>query len=72
MKSQAITFPSGATTEYHFGASQEDLQQLAPPAQTIAITDETVAGLYADKLKDYRLLPSPPASSTRRWIRLRR
>jgi 3-dehydroquinate synthase len=59
MKSQGITFPSGAATEYHFEATPEDLRHLAPPKDTIVITDDTVAGLHGDKLKDYRVLTFP-------------
>ncbi len=59
MKSQGITFPSGAATEYHFEASVSNLAQLSPPQSTIIITDENVARLYGDKLGDYRLLSFP-------------
>ena len=59
MKSQAITFPSGAVTEYHFDAAQSDLRRLAPPGETIVITDETVARLHGDGLKAYRVLTFP-------------
>jgi len=59
MKSHAITFSSGATTEYHFEASSDDLKRVAPPAETIVIMDETVADLHAEKLTDYRLLTFP-------------
>jgi 3-dehydroquinate synthase len=59
MKSHAITFPSGATTEYHFEASQKDLHRLAPPASSIVITDETVAELHDERLKDYRVISFP-------------
>ena len=60
MKSHAITFPSGATTEYHFEASQADLLLMAPPDKTIVVTDQTVAGLHGEKLKDYRMLIFAP------------
>jgi 3-dehydroquinate synthase len=59
MKSHAITFPSGDTTEYHFEAMPGDLKQLSPPAATIIITDETVAGLHEEKLLGYRVLTFP-------------
>ncbi len=54
-----MTFPSGAATEYHFEAELADLKRLASPKDTIAITDETVAGFHGDKLKDYRMLTFP-------------
>jgi 3-dehydroquinate synthase len=59
MKSHALTFPSGDTTEYHFDASFADLQGIAPPEQTIIITDETVAGLHGDQFSNYRVLTFP-------------
>ena len=66
MKSQAITFPSGATTEFHFSAGLSDLPEVAPPPQTIIITDANVAGLYRDQLQEYRAItfPSGEASKT--------
>jgi 3-dehydroquinate synthase len=59
MKSHAITFPSGDATQFHFEANEKDLFRLAPPASTIAITDENVARLYSKQLKEYRLLTFP-------------
>ena len=59
MKSHSLTFPSGDTTEYHFDASFGDLMRIAPPEQTIIITDDTVAGLHGDMFGDYRLLTFP-------------
>jgi 3-dehydroquinate synthase len=59
MKSQGLTFPSGAATEFHFEAEMADLRRLAKPDDCIVITDETVAGLYKEQLKDYRLLTFP-------------
>jgi 3-dehydroquinate synthase len=56
MKSHAITFPSGDATQFHFEANEKDLLRLAPPATTIAITDDNVAKLYSKQLKEYRLL----------------
>lgn len=65
MKSQGITFPSGAATEYHFEADIKDLLRLAPPKDTIVVTDETVAELHGEKLKDYRLLTFPAGESNK-------
>ncbi len=59
MKSHAITFPSGATTEFIFEGSRQDLRQLAPPEQTIVVTDDTVAGLYGEQFSDYRIVSFP-------------
>ena len=59
MKSHSLTFPSGDTTEYHFDASFGDLMRIAPPEQTIIITDDTVAGLHGDMFGDYRMLTFP-------------
>lgn len=59
MKSHAITFPSDDATEFHFEANERDLLRLAPPASAIVITDENVARLYGEQLKDYRLLTFP-------------
>lgn len=59
MKSQGITFPSGAATEYHFDATLEDLYRLVPAKDTIIITDETVAQLHGDSLRDYRIITFP-------------
>lgn len=59
MKSQGLTFPSGAATEFHFEAEMADLRRLAKPDDCIVITDETIAGLYREQLKDYRLLTFP-------------
>lgn len=59
MKSHAIIFPSGDTTEFHFEASEKDLVPLAPSASTVVITDENVAKLQGEKLKGYRLLTFP-------------
>src|ERR1043165_8788079 len=56
MKSQGITFPSGAATEYHFEADPGDLLHLAPPKDTIIVTDDTVAELHGDTFKDYRVV----------------
>lgn len=59
MKSHAITFPSGDTTEYYFEVTSTDLRQLATPENTIAITDEHVAKLHGERLSGYRLLIMP-------------
>lgn len=59
MKSQGITFPSGATTEYHFEGTMDDLHRLAPAKDCVIITDDTISALHADKLKGYRMLTFP-------------
>ena len=64
MHSYAFTFPSG-TTAYHFEAMIEDLHELAPPATSIVITDDTIAALHADKLEGYRMLTIPPGEGSK-------
>ena len=56
MKSQTLIFPSGVSTQYYFQANSMDLRKLAGPEETIIITDEQVAGIYREQLRDYRVL----------------
>jgi len=56
MKPQTLIFPSGVTTHYYFQANSMDLRKLAEPEGTIIITDEQVAELYKEQLRDYRVL----------------
>ena len=67
----AHTFPSG-TVEYHLQASLKKLPELAPPAESILITDENVARLYHDALKGYRVLTVPAGEDSKSWQTIER
>lgn len=66
MDSFAFTFPSG-TTQYCFEASMQDLYDIAPPANTIIISDETVAALHKEKVQAYRMLTFPAGEEHKNW-----
>jgi 3-dehydroquinate synthase len=55
---QTVTFPSG-TVHYHFQSSFEELWSRYDKEQTVLITDEYIAKLYAKMLKGYKLLVIP-------------
>ncbi len=55
---QTVTFPSG-TVHYHFQSSFEELWTRYDKEQTVLITDEYIAKLYAKLLKGYKLLVIP-------------
>jgi 3-dehydroquinate synthase len=54
----AVPFPT-ATVDYHLESNFDELHRLAPPQNTIIITDEHVWELHQERFRDYRCLKVP-------------
>jgi 3-dehydroquinate synthase len=59
MNTQTLSFHSNSFTDYHFEFTQDDLSRLAPPANTVVITDDNVLNVYGELLAPYRVLSFP-------------
>ena len=64
MTSYTLTFPTG-TTEYFMDASPADLREIAPPHSSVIITDENIAKLHAEKLRDYKVITIPAGEDSK-------
>lgn len=62
----ALSFPTG-TVQYQLDSSLSRLRELAPPQDSIIITDEDVWHLHGHKLSDYRVAVMPAGEVHKSW-----
>jgi 3-dehydroquinate synthase len=60
----AVSFPTG-TVEYYFHSDHDQLRELAPPGQSIIITDSHVNELHGKRFDGYRKLVIPAGEQSK-------
>lgn len=61
---EPVVFPS-ATVNYHFQSSFAQLWDICDPANTILVTDATIAELYPDHFKSKKVIVTPPGEQSK-------
>ncbi len=60
----AVSFPTG-TVEYYFHSDWHQLRDIAPPDQTIIVTDSHINDLYASRFDGYRKIVLPAGEQSK-------